>query len=366
VTKFKLGYRPELDGFRGVAILVVMLYHLQGFPLANGGHIGVDLFFVLSGFLITSLLLSEWETHQRIDLKAFYARRALRLLPALYTMVAVSLLFGLVFNGTRLVADDSADLRSLPSAALASVTYCSNWLLALQINYLGPLIHTWTLAMEVQFYVVWSLVLILLLRVRVSLQAIEIGLLVSIVAVGIWRFVLWQEVDGFRAQYGPDARADALLVGCLVAVLAHDGRLEGLLKGICGATPVCSVIFLVIAGSALSVRSAPVFLGAASLIDIAAAVCLAYLVAARKGLVHKALSTKPAVTVGRWSYGLYIWHLPVYYLVDGVSPAGWMVEFAVSFLIAAASFVLVEQPALRLNSRFLLQTRPDSRVRLAS
>src|SRR5262249_38292598 len=148
-AKFSLGYRPSLDGFRAVAIIAVMGFH-DGVSFAAGGSLGVDMFFVLSGFLITSLLIEEWAKNDSISLTRFYARRALRLLPALVVMLACYEIYALV----RL---HGAELRATELHILAALLYSANWVRALAgPNAMGDAIpHTWSLAVEEQFYFLW-------------------------------------------------------------------------------------------------------------------------------------------------------------------------------------------------------------------
>src|SRR5262245_15019577 len=216
------GYRPALDGVRGLAIGAVLLFH-GGVSFLRGGFLGVDAFFVLSGFLITSLLLAEHQRHGRIRLRAFWARRARRLLPALLLMLVC------VVPAARYLLPD-LDMRLLRGDSLAVVGYLANW----RMIYRGSdyftqnsspslLQHTWSLSIEEQFYLLWPvLVVVLLARVAVRgmarlalLTAAVSGAAVSALAMSI----LYRQQDVNRAYFGTDSRAQALLVGCALAVL---------------------------------------------------------------------------------------------------------------------------------------------------
>ena len=163
---------PALNGLRGIAVIGVVAYHLQ-LSWASGGYLGVDLFFVLSGFLITTLLLEEWVGTSRVDLVAFWGRRARRLLPALFLVVAALAVYLVVnahFGGPG--ANGLIDLSGLRGEALGTLLYVNNWHLIYahqsyfaQFSAPSPLQHTWSLAIEEQFYLVWPLVLLLLLHV---------------------------------------------------------------------------------------------------------------------------------------------------------------------------------------------------------
>src|SRR4051812_31140019 len=199
----ELGYRPALDGLRAVAITLVVSLHAFRWP--NGGYLGVDLFFVLSGFLITTLLLEEHHATGRISLSRFYLRRARRLLPALFVMLAAYSAWSLTTQGvdpTRYV--------------LEGVLYCTNYFLAYR-GQLSPIEHLWSLAEEEQFYLLWPLLLIGLLLWRRRVMGI---FLIVVFGLLVWNEV-WQthhHANGLRLDYGIDTRSDGLVVGCLLAV----------------------------------------------------------------------------------------------------------------------------------------------------
>ena len=158
VAGFRLGYRPSLDGLRGVAVLVVMAHHAY-VPFFRGGGVGVDIFFVLSGFLITSLLLEEWRRTQDISLRGFYIRRGLRLLPALFMLLLVLQAYALL----RMRGDAFWEMEKAIGAVLG---YFGNWVAALGLYDMRVLSHTWSLSIEEQFYFLWPIILLLMLRSR--------------------------------------------------------------------------------------------------------------------------------------------------------------------------------------------------------
>src|ERR1043166_1883859 len=157
---FRLGYRPALDGLRGIAIIAVLAvhtHHIFGWSILNGGNIGVDIFFVLSGFLITALLIEEWQSKGHVSLKGFYWRRILRLVPALLVLLTSLYLFA---NALLPIGEAGATVRSIPVAFV----YASDFGLAFFQLRLGALQHTWSLAMEEHFYIVWPLFLLAALK----------------------------------------------------------------------------------------------------------------------------------------------------------------------------------------------------------
>ena len=341
----RLGYRPALDGLRAVSILAVMAFHSTflagGLP---GGFLGVDIFFVLSGFLITSLLIEEGAREGRIDFRAFYIRRALRLLPALLVLLGC-LWVAVLLAGGRL----HMDARSLTTTTLAILFYVSNWLLAFGVSWPMQFDHMWSLALEEQFYLVWPLVFGLMLRRGARTRTMAGVLLAAVAAVAVWRawlFYRWGSVQ--RVYFATDTRADAILVGCLFAVWrAHGWRRRGPAAAIVMAVGF-AVAFLVARHDA-----GYMFYGGFTLAAAAAGVLTLELVACPWGVL-----TLPTMRwVGRLSYGIYLWHPPVFYLVEKSPlrrhmalglPVGW----ALAFGCAAGSFYLFERPMLRLKRRF--------------
>src|SRR5215207_1604285 len=184
----RLGYRPELDGIRGVAILLVMLVHMHNRP--RGGFIGVDVFFTLSGFLITTLLLEEWHARGTISLRHFYARRSLRLFPAVVVLLVAYCAFALASGGPYLAT-------RLAGVAYGA-TYTANWPQALGLGFPEQEIgFLWTLAIEEQYYLLWPGLLLIAVRlVRLSARSLFVAICCLVVAVWAWRAVLATEAAG--------------------------------------------------------------------------------------------------------------------------------------------------------------------------
>src|ERR1051326_5726554 len=220
---FRLGYRPALDGLRGIAILAVLAFHTHhifGWSILKGGNVGVDIFFVLSGFLITALLIEEWQGSGEISLKGFYWRRVLRLVPALLVLLAILYLFADVF----LPVSEAGDTRrSIPVAFF----YASDFGLAFFQLRLGALQHTWSLAIEEHFYLVWPLFLVAALKFGSSRKRLVVITLSMAAASAVHRAVLHQlGAPSVRTYYGIDTRADALLIGCAAGMCVCWGFLR--------------------------------------------------------------------------------------------------------------------------------------------
>jgi peptidoglycan/LPS O-acetylase OafA/YrhL len=218
------GWRPGLDGLRAIAVLSVMAYHEPNLVLA-GGFLGVDLFFVLSGFLITGLLLDEHRRSGKVSLRSFWNRRGRRLLPALAAMLLA------VVVVTTLIGDVN-QRRDLPGGLLSAVFYVSNWnLIAQHQSYfdqftsLSPLQHLWSLAIEEQFYLLWPIVVIACLS-RSRKLLIGVTAVATLASIGLMAFFLG-EGDPSRSYYGTDTRMFALLIGALGALFAWELRPSG-------------------------------------------------------------------------------------------------------------------------------------------
>jgi peptidoglycan/LPS O-acetylase OafA/YrhL len=351
----RLGYRPALDGVRGIAIAIVVGFHAFGWPAA--GTLGVDLFFALSGFLITALLLEEHAHSSRINIRAFYVRRARRLLPALFAMLAPFLLLAVGATVLR---------GSLPSTLLlglgAALTYTSNVVVAADPSAVpAALIHLWSLAAEEQFYIVWPLLLVVLIR-RGGMRLVGRALGILLAAAVVYRLeLLLRGASIERVYFGPDTHADSLLIGCVFGCYFVRGRLPRLVFSE-RARKVS------VALSLATVLSAAVFLGYLPLrltyemqlvptgFAVAAGV---FIVCAALGgtAIARALSVRPLVFLGRISYSVYLWHLPLLVAFSGVHREFGLRTLAAvvaAILVATASRYLVELPFLA-RSRSVMQ-----------
>jgi peptidoglycan/LPS O-acetylase OafA/YrhL len=349
---FSLGYRPELDGVRGISILLVLGLHLTP-ALLPGGYIGVDMFFVLSGFLITSLLLEEWSKHNSISLRDFYVRRALRLGPALVTYLLLLGAYAFVFLKRE-------NAREIYLGIALTLSYVSNWVIAFKPDFpTGILAITWSLAVEEQFYLVWPLILSLLLTLESNRKWIFLVLVLGIVSIAFNRALLFEAgAPVRRLYYATDTHADGLLMGCLVGYLVSwdflpkSRALEVFMK----FAALASVFFIGFLAFTIKHDNPLLYTGGFSFAALGIAVTLLTLVSWPAAPATAVLGFKPLAWVGRISYGLYLWHWPVRGLVFGKavqpSPRQIIVATVLTFAIASLSFYVIERPFLKWKKRF--------------
>jgi peptidoglycan/LPS O-acetylase OafA/YrhL len=366
-------HMPALNGLRGAAVAGVLLFH--GAHL-TGGFLGVDLFFVLSGFLITSLLLVEHDQNGSIALGRFWARRARRLLPAL----------GLVLLGVAAYAAwmaEPAALARIRGDGTATLLYVANWRAVFApLTYWelftepSPLSHTWSLAIEEQFYVVWPLVVVGLHylcrrgRHRDAHVRAARAVLVLSVALAVASFVAMQFVydaaSTNRAYYGTDTRAVGILVG---AALSAGLKLWGPTRTAAGRrwldiSAIVGVVTLAVAWTHIDGQDAALYHGGFTICALAAAAVIASVSQPRPGWLAAALSWRPLAALGLISYGVYLWHWPVYVALDGARTGlgGWSLlgaRVAVTLAIASASYFAVELP---IRQRRFTLPRPSALV----
>jgi peptidoglycan/LPS O-acetylase OafA/YrhL len=351
VEPFTLGHRKALDGVRGVAILLVLLHHFA-MQWVGGGFVGVDLFFVLSGFLITSLLLEEWRATGTISLGAFYARRALRLLPAL---VVVLLAMVLVSAGTE-APKEAAAMRT---TALMTLLYSANWFLAFRSLPRPELSPMWSLSVEEQFYIVWPVLLVILLRMGWSRRSMGLIVTAMLLASAGLRLVLWERTGSFnRIMFGTDTHADGLLAGALAAMVVHWGgtpRREGTLRALNWAA-VLVVGFLIVFAHLGWPADPYMPWGGFVALNVAAVALIVCLISAPWAGVRRLFEFAPLVWLGRISYGVYLWHMAAPWILGRMGvPLGGAAGAAamgVSVGAAALSFYALERPMLRFKRRF--------------
>jgi len=360
-ARFHLGYARTLDGVRALAVLAVMSVHAN-LPGMRGGFLGVEAFFVLSGFLITALLMEEWEKRGGISLRMFYARRALRLLPALFVCVAVVTLF----TAMRTPPEDAAATRH---SALAAVLYAANWVRAFRIEPAADwLAHTWSLSIEEQFYMLWPPLLAWLLRGRVKTAHVVLALATAVVGVGVYRAALFGAGrPWYRLYNGLDTRADCLLTGCLVGVIVAGGMFNAAGRAVTAlrAAALMSLVGVLAVGARATYMGALLYLGGMSVVAVGFAAIIMALVVAPWRPVAAALEWKPLVGIGRISYGLYLWHVPAFHALRDVplrTRYVVLLQFAAAFGCAIASFYLIERPFLRLKRRFTPAAELKARV----
>jgi peptidoglycan/LPS O-acetylase OafA/YrhL len=339
-------YRPSLDGLRMVAVYLVVLFHSR-VPWANGGFIGVDVFFVLSGFLVSNVILNEVDETGRLRLGRFYARRVRRLLPAALVVIvatsAVLVLFASLARRVTLVRD-----------AQSALLYVANWHFAgASSDYFAtdvagsPFLHFWSLSVEEQFYLGFPLILVglcLLARRRPWLLPAGLSCLFFL---SLALQVYWAGLDTNRAYYGTDTRLYQLLAGALLAVLLRRVASRHARRSARPATAV-GLLGVVVLGSGL-VALTPSVRGIAA--AAASTLLVAGLMTAPAGLLAGVLARPVPVFLGRISYGTYLWHWPVIVLLGKVLKAEpWVVALiagAVATGLAAVSYEVLEMPVRR-------------------
>jgi peptidoglycan/LPS O-acetylase OafA/YrhL len=341
--KTSIPFRPDIEGLRALAIGLVIASHAE-LPFLRGGFVGVDIFFVLSGYLITSLLIQEISSSGTVNFARFYARRARRLLPAAITMVLV------VCVAEAIIMNPVAQFKTL-KAALATVLYSSNLYFAhLQVQYFfqqsaitNPLLHTWSLAVEEQFYLVWPVLLLLLARTIKNVS----GRSIALTAISLASFVLcvcWTATNSARAFFETPARvwefgAGGLLVFMPERWLGRRRRLWSWLGGI--------GIIALTAGAELIHASK--FPGYVTAIPVVGTLLLLLAgVGAPESPAPRLLRTRPAQLIGRLSYSLYLWQWPVLVIGRQLIPKnsvpirlGWI---AVAVIMAAMTYASIENP----------------------
>lgn len=352
----EMGYLPGLDGLRAIAIIGVLLYH-AGIDWVPGGFLGVDVFFVLSGFLITSLILEEYERAGRIDFKRFYIRRARRLLPAVFVLlIAVGLAVLLFYRDA---------LSAFREDALATLFYLNNWWYILvdqsYFESIGrpPLLkHLWSLAVEEQFYLIWPAVALLLVRRGGRPLVRRVAVFLAIASTAWMAYLAIRggypiDADPSRAYFGTDSHMMGLVIGAALATVWRPGRLSANIPR--GAqllvTGIGVTMIAVIAYFYLFVGEFTPWLYRGGF--LALAVFTAVLIAAA---THPASPLGPILGVGllrylgRRSYGIYLWHWPIFMVTRPGIDVPWsdfltfIVRIAITLVIAEISYRLVEMP----------------------
>ena len=348
---------PALDGLRALAVIAVLLYH-GDVSWAQGGYFGVDAFFVLSGFLITSLLLAEFTADRTIALGSFWARRARRLLPAMaLVLVAVAIY--------AVVAAHPLELRQLRGDGISTLFYVANWHQVFTHqsyfeSFAAPsaLRHTWSLAIEEQFYLVWPLVVLGVLHVTRGSRRALLALCIALATASAALMAIWYTpgTDPSRVYYGTDTRAQSLLIGATLAIFfswrALSPRRPRLAVLFDTAALLAMGALLLIWGTTTSGEAWQYRGGFAVMAILVAFVIANVTQPEHQGLLARGLSWTPLRSVGLISYGLYLWHWPIFVWLseertnlDG--PRLLMVRLTVTAVVSAASFVFVERPIRR-------------------
>ncbi|TYS10680.1 acetyltransferase [Bacillus subtilis] len=346
-------YIPGLDGLRAFAVLSVIAYHLN-FNWANGGFIGVDIFFVLSGYLITSILLPVHGNAISLDFRDFWVRRIRRLLPAAYLMIFSAVIWVVLF--------DRELLHTVRGDAISSLFYISNWWFIFhKLSYFdsfgspSPLKNLWSLAIEEQFYMIWPMFLVVgmyIFKSRARLAA-AVSLLALCSAV-MMSFLYDPGADPSRVYYGTDTRSFELLIGCALALVwpmkrLSSNRLPNKLKYTLRATELTAFCILVLCVYFTDEYEPFLYRGGMLLISMVAAILIAC-ICHPSSFLGNLLSWRPLRWLGTRSYGIYLWHYPVIVLSTPVqeigNPVFWHIVLKViaTFILAEFSYQFIEKP----------------------
>jgi peptidoglycan/LPS O-acetylase OafA/YrhL len=371
-THYKLGYIAGLDGVRAVGMFSVLVAHMGLFP---GGVIVMDIFFVLSGFLITGLLLAEHDRKGKISIRDFYVGRAYRLLPAFFAYVAVGAVLVLALKGPE-------QRQEFFENALSSLLYVNNYYCVDHVpcgaSWFG---HTWSLSLEEQFYLLWPPVLILLWRRESWRKHLTLYLMGGALLVLVWRLVLiWWGASTMRLYYGLDTRADSLLIGCALGMWKHqkfrrrDEPAPPVVDLLVKFTPLATAALVYLCTVAPELEKDITWLdrGGFTVLGLLSAVLVLGADRAPNSLLIRALSLPWVTACGRVSYAVYLWHFPVT-MVAGLAlmqrlgtVGGVLAATAISLVLAWLSLVLVERPAQKLRARRLQRRRDLAAAAAAS
>ncbi|MEY2627159.1 MAG: hypothetical protein RJB08_918 [Actinomycetota bacterium] len=347
-----MGYVPALDGLRALAVIAVVLYHAK-FSWMQGGFIGVEVFFVVSGFLITSLLLEEAEENHSVALKQFWFRRGRRLLPALFAMLVTVGAWALLFSDYK--------VGQLRHDFLSAVFYISNWwqIFFTDVPYFAPkdpplLRHLWSLAVEEQWYLLWPFAFIGLMRWRRSRAKSAQTLVIASFVVMLLTAVLYSGSNPDRVNFlylSTLTRSTGLMLGAAGALLWRPWTMTGKAKvaeipekTLSLAATLSAAVLLLMALS-LTVDGAFLYRGGLAIVTIASLVVVAVAVHPNAIGVRKILGSTPLVEVGKRSYGLYLWHWPIFLFAGARESAGKFVfAMVVTVAVTEASYRFIEMP----------------------
>lgn len=352
MSNTKSRYMAGLDGLRALAVLSVIAYHLN-FSWASGGFLGVTVFFVLSGYLITDLLVAEWGINKKIDLKSFWIRRAKRLLPGMFTLLLFIIAFVSLF--------DSSLLGNLKQDSKAALFYYSNWWYIFHhLSYFESfgtpslLNHFWSLAVEEQFYILWPILILLGLRFIKNKDRLVLFTLIGAIVSALLMAVIYEPgSDPSRVYYGTDTRAFSLLIGAALALVWPSRKLSNNVtksgKITIDAIGIIGMLtFLFMVGKTNQYDSF-LYRGGMFLLSISTAMLIAAL-AHPVSKIGRFLAMKPLKWVGLRSYGIYLWHYPVIVLLSpkvntgDISIFRVILQLTLIFGLAALSYHYIENP----------------------
>jgi peptidoglycan/LPS O-acetylase OafA/YrhL len=335
MQNIKGGYRPDIDGLRAVAVIAVILYHFK-IGSISGGFVGVDIFFVISGYLITRIITEQWKEHQRVNLGEFYLRRVRRLLPALIVTIGASYL-------TALFLFSPSDFKSMSGSAVYALAGIPNIFFWLESGYfdssasIKPLLHTWSLGVEIQFYLIWPILLLGILRKTTHIKVT----LLALIALGATSAVLFLKSDASGAFFLTPFRVHEFLLGGLVTFIERH-KFNKLVSNAVYATGMILVAYAIFVFSS----ETTLFPGLAALVPAAGAALM--ILGGRNSTLAYPLSSWPAVKIGEISYSLYLVHWPVfvftsYTLMGNVTPLHKLWLICCTLVLATALYYLVEK-----------------------
>lgn len=344
-------YMPGLDGVRAVAVIAIIIYHLNPQWL-SGGFLGVDTFFVISGYLITSLLLTEYHNTGKIELMSFWLRRVKRLIPAVLFLVMGVIVLSLIFMPT--------EIQKVRADSIAAIFYVSNWWYIMQnVDYfeqfaVQALKHLWSLAIEEQFYLVFPIVLLSLLSFIRRLKSIRIIFLILLVISIIAMMVLYVPNENVaRVYFGTDTRIQTLLMGVLLALVWPPFQLKAKvnrqMRTMIDTAGVVGLAILFICFKFVSETNSILYYGGFFLISTVTLLVIASSVHP-SGYFAKFLGNKVFTFIGSRSYSLYLWHYPIIVLIHHqfvqgqIPPLVYVVEILLMVLMAEFSYKFIEQP----------------------
>jgi peptidoglycan/LPS O-acetylase OafA/YrhL len=344
-------YQPALDGLRAIAVLAVVVYHARPVEqnVLHGGFLGVDVFFVLSGYLITALLLREREGSGSISLRRFWARRARRLLPAVFVFLTMVAVYAASVAQAR-------DLQALRDQTWYTLLYVQNWMLAIGDTPVRTVVaHTWSLSVEEQWYLLWPAAVLLITRLtggRARSARVPVILVAGALASAVWSAHLYDGGRIARVYFGTDVRAQELLAGAALAfLLARRGmQLHGRARRALDVGALVGAATLVVGFASASTTDWSLYHGGMLVVSLATVLVIAAAVQP-DGLVRRVLSNRALVTIGLLSYGIYLYHVPLFAFIEPGDALDGVPLFLVRLVVVVAfawlSWRFVERPVRR-------------------
>ena len=345
----KLEYIPSLDGLRAIAVTMVMFLHAH-FYLGKNGAIGVQIFFILSGFLITTILLNEFYKNGTINIRFFYLKRTLRLFPALFTLLIFVLIYAYFINNLIL---KNALFKEITASALYinNLVYGKGWWKNYNPIALG---HTWSLAVEEQFYIVWPCLLLFFMS-YVGIKYLKLFL------IFLFIFIFYSHITNSFFLFS--ILDDSLILGCLLAVFRFSGDINFRISSKILCTSLFLLSFYGISPFTYSIFSSNYLIYSRIFVDFLSSIVILGLVDnSTKNITTKLLSTDLIVYIGKISYSLYLWHKPVFVFFSCLSlnfkPASlFILKFFVTFILAILSWELMEKKIINFGKAYLHKNR---------